>query len=211
MDQRADADHRAIIEELAEHGVVVRDLSDIAWGSPHPEAIPTLLKAIEEPIDGWIKTLVLGVLGKSWAVRESFPHVLRIFHTTDYSRSWSPQSQEEHRQASFDENVVARIAHAPAKELWPEILEYARRPDLGGFAAHFLRRAGKFKTHADEVLTLYDELVGSDWTAIEMSITQGLRSLGDPRGVAILMRVNDLNSPILREKARTLDRLQGHD
>jgi hypothetical protein len=93
----------------------------------------------------------------------------------------------------------------------PQILEYARRPDLGYMSAFFLRRAGKFRTHADEVLMLYDELVGSDWKAIEVSIAEGLRLLGDPRGVAILMRVKDHNSTILREKARTLDRLQGRD
>jgi len=211
MDEPTDPDHVWIVDELAAEGVMVRSLSDIAWQHPHPDAIPVLLKAIDRPIDGWTKMLALGVLGKPWAARESFPHILRIFNTTDFTRSWSPQSVEEHRRASFDENVVARIAHAPAKDLWPQILEYARRPDLGYMAAFFLRRAGKFRTHADEVLMLYDELVGSDWKAIEVSIAEGLRLLGDPRGVAILMRVKDHNSTILREKARTLDRLQGRD
>jgi hypothetical protein len=210
MDQ-TEEDERQLVDELAARGVPVRSLSDIVWDQPHPEAIPVLLGALEKPIDGLTKLLVLRILGKPWAYGASYPVLLEIFRSTDFSRSDSPVSVWDHRQEAFDSNLIASIARSPAKGLWPQILEYARRPDLGSRASLFLHRAGKFRAHADEVLKLYDEFVGSDSAGIEMSITQGLRRLGDPRGMTILKRVNDITSEILREKARTMDRLQGRD
>lgn len=195
-------DSAAVLADLRSHGVAITSLSSREWEHPHPNAIDVLLRWLELPIDGRTKLQILLILGHRWAYPIAFPSVLHLLRRTDLK---APSA----KGPTVADSLVSFVCSAPNKVLWPEFLSLARRSDLANVRGLVLHRAGRFKSHADEVMQLYSEYVGSDSPMIEMAISEGLRVLGDPRGVAILTRLNEVDPQVSRSKSRTLKRLMG--
>ena len=194
------SDEDLILRHLAGVGVVVRSLSSNEWDEPFPEAIPVLTRWLYEPIDPIVKTLALRILGYEWAYPGTYPAIRKCFEQMAFPGG-----------GSFDEfqfNLVAGIARTPAKLLWPDILAMARREDLGGLRGLLLARAGKFRNHPDAVLALLVEYAGSTDPQVEVGVARGLGFLQDPRGIAILERVNELTPYIAVEKKKSLAKIR---
>jgi hypothetical protein len=191
----------AIIEDLRDHGVEVSTLEGREWIEPHHEAVPIILKWLRRPTDVRIKAVLLNVLGQEWAKDSAFPVVVGMLD--------EPAAlQADASGRSAERNLVSYICSFPNGKLWPVVLEVARHPVLREEVRSLaLERAGRFRKHADDILLLYSEFVGSESPMIAMAISEGLRSLGDPRGVAVLERVRDVDSNVVRSKARTRGRL----